>query len=299
MAKVVFTTKISSSYDDRPEEYYHFPDTYLSQARSAVGDFLIYYEPRRLSVADSSRGGRQSYFATARVDEIVEDRSRADHYYARVSGFLSFDQPVPFSEGEKYYESALQKSDGSTNKGAFGRAVRQIPDTEFDSILKAGFAKELDFSEDVSADTTTGFDNPGQPFDRPVLELTISRPFRDRAFMRVVRQAYENRCALTGLSLINGGGRPEVQAAHIMSVAQKGPDSVRNGLALSGTFHWLFDRGLISVDDDHRILIAKNQIPDQIRTLLNPSGKIITPKDKNFWPHPHYLKFHREHTFKG
>ncbi len=156
MAKIILTTKVSSSYNDRPEEFYHFPNTYLSQARSAVGDFLIYYEPRRLSVADSSRGGRQAYFATARVDEIVEDRSRADHYYARVSGFLSFDQPVPFSEGGEYYESGLQKSDGSTNKGAFGRAVRQIPDTEFDNILKAGFAKELDFSEDTSTGTVEG-----------------------------------------------------------------------------------------------------------------------------------------------
>jgi putative restriction endonuclease len=299
MAKVILTTKISSSYDDRPEEYYHFPSTYLSQARSAVGDFLIYYEPRRLSIADSSRGGRQAYFATARVDEIVEDRSRSDHYYARVSGFLSFDQPVPFSEAGEYFESALKKSDGSTNRGAFGRAVRQIPDNEFDNILKAGFAKELDFSQDANAGPTVGLEDSGQPFDRPIVELTISRPFRDRAFMRAVRQAYGNRCALTGLSLINGGGRPEVQAAHIMSVAEKGPDSVRNGLALSGTFHWLFDRGPISIGDDHRILIAENQIPNQIRGLLNADGKIIAPKDRNFWPHPHYLKFHREHTFKA
>ena len=85
--KVVFTTKNTSSYDDRPEEYYHFPSTYLGQARSAVGDYLIYYEPRRPSIIDLSRGGRQAYFATARLDRIVEDRTRADHFYAIVSGF--------------------------------------------------------------------------------------------------------------------------------------------------------------------------------------------------------------------
>lgn len=125
------------------------------------------------------------------------------------------------------------------------------------------------------------------------------RPFRDQAFKRVVRSAYNNQCALTGLRLINGGGRPEVQAAHIMPVSEKGPDSVRNGLALSGTLHWLFDRGLISIDDNYRILVAENRVPNQVRKLLNPSGKVIVPKDKNFWPHPHYLRFHREHTFKG
>ncbi|HEY1748060.1 MAG TPA: HNH endonuclease [Xanthobacteraceae bacterium] len=299
MSKVVFTTKNLSSYDDRPEEYYHFPSTYLNQARSAIGDYVIYYEPRRLSTADSSRGGRQAYFATARLDEIVEDRKLPHHFYAIVSDFLSFDRPVPFSEGGHYYESGLQKSDGSTNKGAFGRAVRQIPEADFDQILKAGFAVELAQLEKDHDRSSGAFDEPVRIFERPIVEMTVSRKFRDRAFKTAVRVAYDNRCALTGLCLINGGGRPEVQAAHIMPVADNGPDSVRNGLALSGTFHWLFDRGLVSIDEDHRILVAKNGIPDQISNLLNASGKIVTPNDRNYWPHPYYLRHHREHTFKG
>jgi putative restriction endonuclease len=75
MSQVIFTTKSLSSYDDRPEEYYHFPGTYLGQTRSAVGDHIIYYEPRRSTVVDSSRGGRQAYFATARLEAIVEDKA--------------------------------------------------------------------------------------------------------------------------------------------------------------------------------------------------------------------------------
>ena len=297
MSKAIFTTKISSIYDDRPEEYYHFPRTYLAQARSAIGDYIIYYEPRRLSGKDSSRGGKQAYFATAKVDDIIEDSARADHYYAKISGYLSFDRPVPFTEGVAYYESGLQKSDGSTNKGAFGRAVRVIPDVEFDQILKAGFAAELSYGDTATA--AEGFDEAVHSYQRPIVELTVTRPFRDRAFMRAVREAYENRCAFTGLKLINGGGRPEVQAAHIKSVAQEGPDSVRNGLALSGTFHWLFDRGLLSVDEDHRILIAKGHVPDQILGLLNADGKVTLPKEEIYRPHPYYLRYHREHTFKG
>ena len=49
------------------------------------------------------------------------------------------------------------------------------------------------------------------------------------------------------------GGRAEVQAAHIRPVADNGPDSLRNGVALSSTFHWMFDRGLISVGDDYAV----------------------------------------------
>jgi len=68
---------------------------------------------------------------------------------------------------------------------------------------------------------------------------------------------------------------------------------------LSGTFHWLFDRGLISVADDYQILVAKKEIPEQIRHMLNSDGKIILPNDPNARPNQHYLKFHRDFVFKG
>jgi len=41
-------------------------------------------------------------------------------------------------------------------------------------------------------------------------------------------------------------------------VASKGPDSVRNGIGSIRTVHWMFDRGLISIGDDYKILVAKN-----------------------------------------
>ena len=299
MTKAIFTTKITPSYDDRPEEHYHFPATYLNQVRAAVGDYIIYYEPRRSSIEDASRGGRQAYFATARVDDVGVDPSRPEHFYAQMSQYLDFDRPVPFAEAGHYYESALRKSDGTTNKGAFGRAVRTIPDLEFDRILKSGFAAEL---MPISNEENTSYrelEEPIREFERPIVELTVSRPFRDELFKRVVRAAYDNRCAFTGLRLINGGGRPEVEAAHIMPVSRKGPDSVRNGLALSGTVHWMFDRGLLSLDDNFKILIAERHVPPQLRRLLNRDGAAIQPRDSKLRPHPHYLKFHRDNVFKA
>ena len=49
MAKAVFTTKVEPTYDDLPEFRYHFPRSYLRQAEAAVGDWAVYYEPRRTS----------------------------------------------------------------------------------------------------------------------------------------------------------------------------------------------------------------------------------------------------------
>jgi putative restriction endonuclease len=298
MTKAVFTTKVTPGYKDLPEVRYHFPRTYLNQARQAVGDHVVYYEPRRSSVELSSFGGRQCYFGVARVTAVIDDETLADHYYALVDDYLDFDRPVPFSEGSEYYESALKKADGSTNKGAFGRAVRLIPDDEFDRILKSGFAPIL-AENPAQVATLPGYSEPAVPFERPIVEMTFSRPFRERSFMHNVRAAYSNKCAITGLRLINGGGRPEVQAAHIQPVASKGPDSVRNGLALSGTVHWMFDRGLISIADDYKIIVAKNHVPEDAARLLNQSGMINLPEDPTQNPNVQYLKFHRDAVFKG
>jgi putative restriction endonuclease len=236
----------------------------------------------------------------AQVDSVVEDPALPDHYFAIIdrATYLDFDAAVPFYEGDEYYESALKKDDGSTNKGAFGRAVRLIPDVEFDRILKSGFAPILG-ENPTSEVTPPGFSEPPAPFERPIVEMMVSRPFRERSYMHNVRAAYSNRCAITGLRLINGGGRPEVQAAHIQPVASKGPDSIRNGLALSGTVHWMFDRGLISIGDDYKILVAENHVPEDAVRLLNKNGVIHLPKDQTLYPNAHYLKFHRARVFKG
>src|SRR5882757_3575550 len=133
MTKAIFTTSESSAYDDQPELRYHFPKTYLRQATEAVGDWILYYEPRR-TTGESSSTGRQAYFAMARIDRIDPDPKRADHYYAHVREYIELDRPVPFREGNRYYESGLVKADGSTNKGTFGRAVRLIREEEFNAV---------------------------------------------------------------------------------------------------------------------------------------------------------------------
>jgi len=141
LAKGVFTTKVNPTYDDLPEVRYHFPKTYLNQAQATVGDWIVYYEPRRQGANAAGRGGRQVYFATARVQRIADDPHRHAHYYAFVTDFLEFEHIVPFRQGGKYLEDALMKEDGSTNKGAFGRSVRLISDNEYQLILHLGFTK--------------------------------------------------------------------------------------------------------------------------------------------------------------
>ncbi|HEY3798521.1 MAG TPA: HNH endonuclease [Caulobacteraceae bacterium] len=298
--KAVFTTKVDPAYDDLPEQRYHFPRTYLRQVEAAVGDWIVYYEPRRPGAAGT--GGRQTYFAAARVLRVRPDPARANHFYADVADYLEFDRPVPFREGEHYFESGLQREDGGTSKGAFGRSVRPVPDSEFDAILAAGFAPVIGLDvarETLGSQLPPGFAEEPATFDRPIVERLIARPFREAAFAVAVKRAYGDTCAFTGLKIINGGGRAEAQAAHIRPVADAGPDSVRNGFALSATAHWMFDRGLVSVDDDGALLTARDHLPEAARRLFLPEGRILAPLRPDWRPHPQFLRYHREQVFKG
>jgi putative restriction endonuclease len=278
MAHAVFTTRAGSIYDDLPEARYHFPSRYLKIARQAVGDWILYYEPRRDK-------GRQSYFAVARVDRIDPDPLRPDHFYAQMSGYLEFVVPVRFREPNgHYWESALRKSDGRLNAGAFQWALRLIPDREFDLIISAGFEGVI-----------------GQPLvtSQPGLHWRDyqfnKRAVRDASFARVVKDAYDQTCAFTGLRIRNGGGTSEVEAAHILPVAEHGPDSPRNGLALSRTVHWAFDRHLLSMGDDGRTLVSE-QLPDEFRRLVRE--RVRLPADPRLRPHPQFLDRHRG-LFRG
>jgi putative restriction endonuclease len=94
-------------------------------------------------------------------------------------------------------------------------------------------------------------------------------------------------------------GRAEVAAAHIRPVEKSGPDIVNNGIALSGTVHWMFDRGLISLADDLQILVSRQvNDSDSIKSLVNKSGYALTPERLSDRPHPHFLQWHREHCYK-
>jgi putative restriction endonuclease len=296
VANAVFTTKVNPVYDDLPEIRYHFPSTYLNQAKKAVGDLIVYYEPRRESADLSGRAGRQCYFATARVIKIEPDPARRDHYYAYLTDYLEFTKPVPFKVGSNYFEAGLRKEDGSTNKGQFGRSVRIISSVEFQAICQLGFADTQQSAQKQQPAEAFAEDPP--EYAGPRRMQIMKRPFRDAAFTRVIQEAYDNTCAMTGLKLINGGGRCEIEAAHIRPVEDNGPDSPRNGIALSRTIHWMFDKHFLSITDSGKILVAKKYVPDPIRHLLNPDGQARFPSSPAWQPHKVFLHYH-QNLFKG
>ncbi|PLS21902.1 HNH endonuclease [Neptunicoccus cionae] len=301
MVNAIFIQNPQSIYDDQPGEAYHFPRQYLGTVQQTIGDWVIFYESRR---------GAFGYVSVQKVKDVVPDPKNEGHYYALLDrgSRWQFERVVRRADPNGIaYEKSLRKSDGSPmSGGASVSAVRKLSPSEFASILDAGLT-ELEGADVIPRvdlqSPMSGLAENHAPFLglQPVEDrskILTSRPARDASFQRLVKAAYKGRCAISGLQLRNGGGRPEVQAAHIRAVADDGPDVVQNGLALSGTLHWMFDRGLISVADDLSILISHNKVPGDVAArLITPGQKLLLPDNARDHSHPDYLKFHRENTF--
>lgn len=296
MTKGIFLFREDSIYDDRPWEVYQFPRPYLSRASQMVGDWVIFLEP--------TKAGKKGYHAVAKVSQITPDPRFADMYLAVIDPetYLEFDRDVPFQSDGAYPERSVLNEQGRIS-GRAQAAVRTIPEADFNRIISMGLETQEPLLPRVDdAPLLEKVFDHQTPFvyDEDKTKVLTMRTVRDRVFRSKVLKAYGSRCALTGFKFINGGGRAEVEAAHIKSVGAKGPDVVQNGLALSGTIHWMFDRGLVGVADDRQILLSNhiNDV-DGVRKILNVDGRAIFPEQASERPDPRYLQWHRKQCFKG
>ena len=297
MAKGIFVHRTDSIYDDSPAERYQFPRQYLSRVSPCIGDWIIYYEPSKVR-------GSKGDFAVAKVTDVFSDVTDNDLYIALVESgdYVSFVNPVPFNGPIGLVEQGVLNEAGKIS-GRAQAAVRPLSNADFNRIVDIGLTDDEAFLPRVDQLDENIVREERAPFvfevERDRVANLGSRLVRDRLFRRRVVQAYDARCSITGLKLINGGGRAEVEAAHIRPVERGGPDIITNGIALSGTIHWMFDRGLIGLGDDLEILISRQaNDPDGIRGMINRNGFAIPPIRALERPHPGFLAWHREHCFK-
>lgn len=299
MARGVFLHRPDSIYDDHPETRYQFPKQYLGRAAPFEGDWIVYYEP--------VKAGGKGYYAIARVEKIIPDPSANGMFLALIEpgSYLPFERPVPLSGADGYVERGLLNDAGNLS-GRAQAAVRPISLEDFNRILELGIPEEervLPRADPPPAPLGSLVMEEHTPFamdtERERVAVYTSRIIRDRVFRKIVLDAYDCRCAITGHRFINGGGRAEVQAAHIKPVEANGPDIITNGIALSGTAHWMFDRGLISLSDDLKVLVSR-QVNDveSVWGLVNKSRRAAVPVNPAHRPHPSYLAWHREVCFK-
>jgi Predicted restriction endonuclease len=127
----------------------------------------------------------------------------------------------------------------------------------------------------------------------------VNRQKRDAAFREVVLVNYGFTCAVTG-QRFRHGPNVEAEAAHIIGKEVLGTDDPRNGLALSRTAHWAFDRGIFTISDQYELIVHQKakESDHALFPLLESAGKRITLPNETFYrPHPDALEWHRKERF--
>ena len=298
MAFCVFIHRTDSIYEDIPSEQYQFPHRYLSRAQQCVGDWIVYLEPTKVP-------NTKGYFAVAKVQQIIPDPRHQDMYLALIEpgSYLDFGNQVPFRDNGIVVEQGLLNADGNIS-GRAQAAVRPLSATDFSSIVERGLGYDDAMLPRVDLKNSPyGLAEAPSQFEwssaRDRVNQITNRAVRDRNFRKTVLRAYGERCAITGLRLINGGGRAEVEAAHIRPVEHGGPDIVSNGVALSGTAHWMFDRGLVGLDNDLTVIVSRQaNDSDAIQALINSTGRLLVPQRLSERPRAEFVAWHRDHIFK-
>ena len=137
----------------------------------------------------------------------------------------------------------------------------------------------------------------------PASESVDPAPWKHRSgqanYRERVLAAFDNTCCISGIQT------PDlIQACHIKPYkvcAEEGREDqkmdVRNGLCLSIMHHKAFDRGLITIDEDHRIVISSKwrDLADDDAFFRPYEGKYI--REPRIALCEECLEYHREKVF--
>jgi hypothetical protein len=127
----------------------------------------------------------------------------------------------------------------------------------------------------------------------------VSGQRRRAAFSEIVLGNYGYTCAVTG-QRFHSPEHTEAAAAHIIGKKELGTDDPRNGIALSQSAHWAFDKGIFTVTDQFEVLVnpkARSANVAAFPLLELDRRPILLPKDLQYRPHPEALEWHRTEVF--
>ena len=138
-----------------------------------------------------------------------------------------------------------------------------------------------------------------EDFTGETRQVLTAQRIKQHFFRRAVLSTYRGRCCMSGLS-----EQRLLIASHIVPWSRDKTNRLNpsNGLCLSAIHDRAFDKGLISLTDDLRVMLSNDLIardePFIKATFLPLQGRQIEMPDR-FRPEPAFLARHRAEVFLG
>jgi putative restriction endonuclease len=124
---------------------------------------------------------------------------------------------------------------------------------------------------------------------------------RGGVFKKVVPKVYNFTCSISGMRLIANREIQMIDACHIVPFSHSHDDTISNGISLCPNLHRAFDRGLITIDDDYRVVISNDfsESTSDYSIKSYHGKKILLPNDYHYYPSLNNLEWHRSNIFKN
>lgn len=123
---------------------------------------------------------------------------------------------------------------------------------------------------------------------------------RGSFFKREISKIYNNTCCISGMKIDATISISMIDACHIVPFSKSYNDTITNGIALCPNLHRAFDRGLITIDNNYRVVVSKSFKEDETNYSIKlfENQKIILPKQELYYPLPKNFEWHNENIFK-
>lgn len=123
---------------------------------------------------------------------------------------------------------------------------------------------------------------------------------RGSLFKREIPKIYNNTCCISGMRVDAVSNVSMIDACHIVPFSESYDDTVTNGIALCPNLHRAFDRGLIGVDENYKVVVSKSFREDETSySIKGLEGKVIRlPQLKNYYPLKKNFEWHIKNIFQ-
>ncbi len=123
---------------------------------------------------------------------------------------------------------------------------------------------------------------------------------RGSLFKREIPKVYNNTCCISGMKIDATVNISMVDACHIVPFSVSYDDTISNGIALCPNLHRAFDRGLIAINLDYKVLVSKKFKEDETNYSIKifENKKIILPKANTYFPLYKNFEWHQKNIFK-
>jgi putative restriction endonuclease len=123
---------------------------------------------------------------------------------------------------------------------------------------------------------------------------------RGSMFKREIPKIYNNTCCISGMKIDATLNISMIDACHIVPFSESYNDTVSNGIALCPNLHRAFDRGLIGVNENCKVIISSAFKEDQTNYSIRifEHQQLLLPKEKSFYPMAANFSWHRKNIFK-